>query len=140
MNGSLPRPTVWLFFSRLFASVSSWRSLCLEHVLHSPSLRRGVAQALRHKPCLNPSAVATQWGRACSTTTASRVAANNFTSGRWAGPTSSAIGTPLLSTNILRFVPRLPLSVGLAPGAFPKCDIFLAHEEHHKLPPDNTVP
>jgi hypothetical protein len=25
-------------------------------------------------------------------------------------------------------------------GAFPKCDIFLAHEEHHNLPPDNTVP
>src|SRR5436309_10090517 len=64
MNGSFPRPTVWLFFSRLFASVSSWRSLCLEHVLHSPSLRRGVAHALRHTPCLNPRAVSAQWGQA----------------------------------------------------------------------------
>src|SRR3989440_1073679 len=25
-------------------------------------------------------------------------------------------------------------------GAFPKCDIFLAHKEHHNLPLDNTVP
>src|ERR671914_2130718 len=64
MNGSLPQPTAGLFFFRLFASVSSWRSLCLEHVLHSPSLRRGVAQALRHKPGLNPSAVAAHWGQA----------------------------------------------------------------------------
>src|SRR5687768_12866273 len=57
MNGSLPQPTAWLFFSRLFASVSSWRSPCLEYALHSPSLRRVVAQALRHKPCLSSSAV-----------------------------------------------------------------------------------
>src|ERR671925_1490161 len=64
MHGSLPQPTAWLFFSRPFASVSSWRSLCLEHALHSPSLRRVVAQALRHKPCLNPRAVAARWGRA----------------------------------------------------------------------------
>src|SRR5918992_3162733 len=64
MNGSLPQPTVWLFFSRLFASVSSWRSLYLEHALHSPSLRRVVAQALRHKPCLNTRAVAAHWGQA----------------------------------------------------------------------------
>src|ERR671915_315048 len=41
MNGSLPRPTVWLFFSHLFASVSSWHSLCL-----------------------NPRAVSAHWGRA----------------------------------------------------------------------------
>ena len=25
-------------------------------------------------------------------------------------------------------------------GAFPKCDIFLADEEHHNLPLDETVP
>src|SRR2546430_9902891 len=64
MNGSLPQPTAWLFFYRLFASVSSWRSLCLEHALHSPSLRRVVVQALRHKPCLNSSAVSAHWGQA----------------------------------------------------------------------------
>src|SRR5213082_1087479 len=63
MNGSLPQPNAWLFFSRLFASVSSWHSLCLEYALHSPSLRRVVAQALRHKPCLNSSAVSAHWGQ-----------------------------------------------------------------------------
>src|ERR687895_1800878 len=64
MNGSLPQPTAGLFFFRLFASVSSWRSLCLEYALHSPSLRRGVGQALQHTPCLNPGAVSAQWGQA----------------------------------------------------------------------------
>src|SRR5436305_13982625 len=63
MNGLLPQPNAWLFFSRLFASVSSWHSLCLEYALHSPSLRRVVAQALRHKPCLNSSAVSAHWGQ-----------------------------------------------------------------------------
>src|SRR5437763_5229865 len=63
MNGLLPQPNAWLFFSRLFASVSSWHSLCLEYALHSPSLRRVVAQTLRHKPCLNSSAVSAHWGQ-----------------------------------------------------------------------------
>src|SRR6184192_3721451 len=63
MNGSLPQPTARLSFSRLFASVSSWHSLCLEYAPHSPSPRRGVAQARRHTPCLNSSAVAAQWGQ-----------------------------------------------------------------------------
>src|SRR5919109_2389707 len=115
MNGSLPQPTAGLFFSRLFASVSSWRSLCLEYALHSPSLRRGVAQALRHTPCLNPSAVSAQWGQAVLPQPLPGSPPTPSPQWRWAGPTSSAIGTPWVSTNILRFVPHLPLSVGLAP-------------------------
>jgi hypothetical protein len=32
------------------------------------------------------------------------------------------------------------LLLPLGTGAFPKCDIFLADEEHHNLPLDETVP
>src|SRR5215204_1303408 len=71
-------------------------------------------------------------GLACSTTTASSVAAKSFASWTLAPATTTESGPPPASTKMLLFTPFFALSVGLGPMRSPK--MGLARRRVRRLP------